>query len=708
MIIQSTTFCNLDCSYCYLPLRDKKNRFDLDLIPVTVDKLVAAGLIDQELTVAWHAGEPLVMPVDYYREAVRRFAESVPDHVTVTHNFQTNGMLISEEYVEFFKEIEARIGVSIDGPKDIHDARRTTRDGRGTYDRVMAGFEKLRAGGLQPATIAVLTEHSLGQAERIYDFFKQLGVAEAGFNIEEIEGENESSSLAGPEMEKKVREFYRTMHRLVMADPEPLRVREIVHGRGVALASLTDGKSGNSETNPLSIISIGHDGRVSTFSPELLQVPGDSDAYTYGDIRTIDFTQLWRNNRFIDVYSQIEAGIAKCAKECRYFNSCGGGVPANKLAENGSFNSGETMHCRLTRQALVDTMEDDLIDRLLARKAERLAPPSTGDESAQPAQRPPRVIQGKKQDESGHTKSNGSRKKLSQLIGIGSAKARPQQGRLQNARQEIFPHLGAINLFAPTDRITLSPGTQAVLGDSEYTDGARIPIQEWRSLSDVEYAALSSGSRSPAPLNFVALVQLPEELQQQFALLNRDHSNSSSGDAEDKVKLDQFAKDLIKAFGGGDTDKSRVLGIVAQPGQKMTSTIERESGKLLGLHVDSWVSDNVSGRSRSQNRIAVNLGEKPRHLLMLDLGVEQLVSLMKEHENDEIELENPTTIARRFMERHPSYPVLRLEIRPGEAYIAATENIVHDAASMETDFDAALHILGEFPRSKALKQVLSN
>ncbi|HEY6815170.1 MAG TPA: cyclophane-forming radical SAM/SPASM peptide maturase GrrM/OscB [Croceibacterium sp.] len=706
LIIQSTTFCNIDCSYCYLPLRSSKSRFDLELIPLLVQKLSDADLLDRQLSVAWHAGEPLVLPSAYYRSAMDLFSTHIPEGVEARHAFQTNAILLTDEYADFFLETGSMVGVSIDGPAELHDARRRTRDGKGTHERAMAGVRRLRDRGIRPSCISVLTAQSLERPDEIYDFFKDLGVSQAGFNIEEIEGVNASSSLSPPEMYERVRAFFARLHERAAADPEPLRIRELEQAKGAAIGGLLGAVGGSNENNPLSIISVDSDGRISSFSPELLQVPGETDIYTFGDVRSIDFTTLWQNNRFVDINGQIQSGVARCKAECGYFDACHGGAPANKLAENGTFDSTETMHCRLAKQALLDALEDAMVTqlqkqrqrRLVAREA-KLAAAASIPASDAPA---PRVVMGRS--------GGGAIGRASTVLDSSTAQAlfkkRPSADPASPSGQTSpFPHLGSINIFAPLDRIQVNHGTCLVeAGTRGYNPAAVLPRDDWRPCTPEEWAAFHSPARSPGPLNYVALIRLPAELQRLAAelgagvtLAKPSGRGSPDGEFEAEHRLQAGIRELF-----GDTDAFCPLGIMLQDAGQKTTTVDEADGLRLGLHVDSWTKSRGDKRAGAINRIAVNLGEHPRRLLLLDLGVDQLMNLVRSTSDPRPELRNPTEIARQFLFRFPDYPVVSIQVLPGEAYIAPTENLVHDGCSSgSTGRDVVFTILGQFTRDRS-------
>ena len=104
LVVQPTPFCNIDCRYCYLPDRTNKAVVaDETLATCSPRSSPRAGCGDG-LSVVWHAGEPMVLPIDFYRRAFRLIDGLKPPDLTVTHSFQTNGTLIDDAWCEFFAE----------------------------------------------------------------------------------------------------------------------------------------------------------------------------------------------------------------------------------------------------------------------------------------------------------------------------------------------------------------------------------------------------------------------------------------------------------------------------------------------------------------------------------------------------------------------------------------------------------------------------
>src|SRR5579872_1475305 len=207
VVVQPTPFCNINCSYCYLPTRNDKTVLEQGTVINLFAKLFDSGWAAPHVNVIWHAGEPLVMPIDFYRQAFATIERLRPEQVCITHSIQTNGMLINQAWCDFFTECKVDVGVSIDGPKHLHDLKRVTRSGRGTFDKTLAGIRRLRQRGIPFHTISVLTNDSLDAADEMYQFFVAEGVENVCFNVEESEGQHVSDMLGAADVRTRFRNF---------------------------------------------------------------------------------------------------------------------------------------------------------------------------------------------------------------------------------------------------------------------------------------------------------------------------------------------------------------------------------------------------------------------------------------------------------------------------------------------------------------------
>jgi len=275
-----------------------------------------------------------------------------PAGLHLKHCFQTNGLLLNEDWTDFFTRIGAKVGLSIDGPADLHDANRRTRGGHGTHEKAMRAVALLQDHGVPFHVITVLTERTLDDPDRLFEFYVRSGIKEVGFNVEEIEGENLTSSLAGRHIEARFRRFIKRFFELVWNAPEALQLREL---ESTIEMLLSGAHIGDEQNVPFCIVNIGHDGAISTFSPELLGArhPRFSD-FVFGHVGTHRLSDVKQTSKFRLVRNEIQQGVKACERTCPYFRWCGGGAPANKLFETGRFDTTETLHCRLTRQVVLD------------------------------------------------------------------------------------------------------------------------------------------------------------------------------------------------------------------------------------------------------------------------------------------------------------------------------------------------------------------
>ncbi|MGO9598205.1 MAG: cyclophane-forming radical SAM/SPASM peptide maturase GrrM/OscB [Isosphaeraceae bacterium] len=361
LVLQPTPFCNIDCSYCYLPDRVSRARMSPEVLGHVFDRVFSSNLVRNGFTVVWHAGEPLVLPVAFYERALSIIRDRNTEDVQLDHSFQSNGTLITQEWCDFIKGHPVRIGVSLDGPAFLHDAYRKTRQGNGTHSRVMEGVRLLLANGISFHVIAVLTKASLDYPDEIFEFFEGNQIRNVGFNIEEIEGPHQSSSLQSPDMGNRYARFLSRFFDLAADSGWPLRVREFDTTQAAVLQRDRWNPYRTSETTPYSIISVDWQGNFSTFSPELLGLssPHYGD-FVLGNVAERDFDSARSTSKFQAIHADILAGVRRCEETCSYFSMCGGGAPVNKYFENGSFVSTETLFCVLNRKALLDVVLDKL------------------------------------------------------------------------------------------------------------------------------------------------------------------------------------------------------------------------------------------------------------------------------------------------------------------------------------------------------------
>ena len=361
LVVQPTPFCNIDCRYCYLPDRNSKAVVARQTLHNLFSQVFASGWVGDSLSVVWHAGEPMVLPIGFYRAAFRMIDRLKPADVVVAHSFQTNGTLIDDAWCAFFAEERIGVGVSIDGPKQFHDRHRLTRVGGGTFDRTMAGIRLLLRHEVPFHVISVLSPASMAAPHKMFDFFVEEGIEQVCFNVEESEGDHVSDSFREVGVEAAYFRFLSEFWRLSAAAPGKITfIREIEHAVRQVIRP-TDAPFCNQLVEPFAIISMDWAGNISTFSPELLGLKNPAyEDFLLGNINRDLLADLPHRPNFTRMLADIQAGVEMCRERCEYFSVCGGGEPVNKLAENGSFTSSETTYCRLTKMRATDLVLDAL------------------------------------------------------------------------------------------------------------------------------------------------------------------------------------------------------------------------------------------------------------------------------------------------------------------------------------------------------------
>jgi len=241
-----------------------------------------------------------------------------------------------------------------------------------------------------------------------------------------------------------------------------------------------------------------------------------------------------------------------------------------------------------------------------------------------------------------------------------------------------------------TDRIELSSGTRAaeiqatdepVRGVS-YEEGARLPRDPWRRPTEEEITGLVMSERPSKMATSVVILKLPDELRDDLQRI-RSHPEFQKilGDFRTVCELGQPV---------------HCIGPSRNPANLKTVTYNQDTRQYNGLHVDNWDQLDLESRHLATNRICVNIGQNDRYFLFLPFSLMDIARALSDEMGSDWEPPGrPTVIGRQFMEKYPEIPIVRCRLRPGEAYIAPTENLVHDGSSVgQGDIDRQFTIRG--------------
>jgi uncharacterized protein len=365
LVLQPTSFCNIDCAYCYLPHRNRTAVMSADVLNAALRFARDTGLTGPSLDIRWHAGEPLAAPLRFYEDAFSTAAHILGGYTSVRHSVQTNAIMLDDAWAALLAGNAVQVGVSIDGPPQIHDTRRITRSGAGTFTRVMRGVAYLQKRGLAFDVIAVITPETLRHADAFMAFFAGLeGLRQLGLNVEESEGSHSSAAFASADFERGFRAFLRDL--AAWSASTAIQVREFTAMRELVLTGARH-TTRNAQNEAFAIVTVGTDGEIATFSPELLGLshPTMPDGFVIGNVCTMPFDAILNSTRLQKIEADVALGVRLCRNQCPYFSLCGGGAPANKLYENGSFATTQTKHCSLVAMAVADRILEDMEREML-------------------------------------------------------------------------------------------------------------------------------------------------------------------------------------------------------------------------------------------------------------------------------------------------------------------------------------------------------
>jgi len=185
-LILCTKECNLRCEYCFeesmhsdcmLSPKQIKTQFEY-FLDNYFDKFISE-LIEinkkinrKETDITFHGGEALLIGTELFEKALRM----IKKYPNMTIGIQTNATLINEKYIELFKKYDVKVGVSLDGPKHMHDAYRKGISGSNTYDIVMNRINQLKDNGILVGALATVTDITVRNPEEFYDFFVQQNI----------------------------------------------------------------------------------------------------------------------------------------------------------------------------------------------------------------------------------------------------------------------------------------------------------------------------------------------------------------------------------------------------------------------------------------------------------------------------------------------------------------------------------------------------
>jgi hypothetical protein len=241
---------------------------------------------------------------------------------------------------------------------------------------------------------------------------------------------------------------------------------------------------------------------------------------------------------------------------------------------------------------------------------------------------------------------------------------------------DIPCRVGAVNVM---ESLWIHPGTEPAAevddGGEPYADGAYVPTRERRRLADDEIASVSTSWHWPSShcvSTFALDAAIVEEMRQP-----RLSAGAATPPFEAAAEGERLWKRLCDYVPVTSIGPVAWLGLSERPSGLRTSTFDIGCGRRLGLHLDSWDRMPLHHRHLARVRLCVNLGEGPRSLLFLPYDIKTIADAVEANGIAAIN----ARLGSQFCAAFPHVPVFEVVVPPGHAYLAPTDNLIHDSCS---------------------------
>ncbi|QYZ77982.1 anaerobic sulfatase maturase [Methanofollis formosanus] len=320
--------CNLACRYCfYLEKERLYPGSNFQMSEALLGEFLRQYIEGQQVlrvTIAWQGGEPTLMGLDFFRRSVELAERYKKPGMQVSHTIQTNGTLLDDDWCAFFREHNFLVGISIDGPKEVHDAYRVDRRGRGSFDRVMAGLRCLQEHKVEYNILCTVHAANGDHPLETYRFFRDEARAQYLQFIPIVERED------GPTVTDRSVDPVQWGRFLCTIFDEWVRrdVGEVfVQHFDTALAAWTGHPAGLCTFAPTcgAAVALEHNGDL--YSCDHFVEP----AYLLGNITKTPLAVLVGSENQQRFGREKQDGLPRCCRECPALFACRGGCPKNRF-----------------------------------------------------------------------------------------------------------------------------------------------------------------------------------------------------------------------------------------------------------------------------------------------------------------------------------------------------------------------------------------
>ncbi len=338
--------CNIRCTYCYVePFRpDKTKVMSLGVLERVIRSCVTTSATP---TFSWHGGEPMLAGLPFFEKAwgfMQKWANGKP----VRNVVQTNAMLVTPQFAQFFQKNGFGLSVSLDGPSQVHGASRVRTGKRdpakdNTFNGVMRGINNLRDVGISPAVICTVGRNTLPYARDVFRFLVGEGFKEIKYSPV-FDSVDDAFSLSADEWYSYLREVFEEWFAL---QDTSIHVRELDE----VIAWMVNDPISCCSSNKSCVNWVSVDPEGNLYPCEYLRAD-----MPYGNIMSMELPEILNAPGYHRFASEVSHVNSECAK-CQYFSVCGNGCPATRIAGGQIASHGVYVYCR-QRQQLHATIRD--------------------------------------------------------------------------------------------------------------------------------------------------------------------------------------------------------------------------------------------------------------------------------------------------------------------------------------------------------------
>ncbi|HAG42207.1 MAG TPA: hypothetical protein DCL31_00905 [Clostridium sp.] len=339
IIFKVTGNCNLSCDYCYY-INDLSNEWKVNSnINILKEVFEKYRNYNNHLKISWHGGEPLLIGIDFFREAMKL---AKTNKIKLTNSVQTNGILLNEEWCDFFLENNFSVGISIDGPQELHDKDRKMKNGLGSYQGAVNAIKLLQSKKIPYGILSVCSPTFNGK--HVFNHFVELGIKNMDFLLPIITKE----SLINDRyfISKCTKYFLDILDEWIALDDPSIKIR---YFRNLIYPLLGDKARECILNNSCN---------------DFITIEPNGDVGLCENTRIInkDFYKsnlnICRNN-FKEIEEYINNKINKCSYnklcqacvDCKWLDICNGGYPVSRYDSLNDFNN-TSAYCKLYKRII--------------------------------------------------------------------------------------------------------------------------------------------------------------------------------------------------------------------------------------------------------------------------------------------------------------------------------------------------------------------